>query len=763
MEKKHYRFARSLFNELQFANRKFTWSDYLTDEDKHYDKFFEEILLKKLNRCRVNYTREDLDKIAECFQKIADNENSELTFLEYVYECVEGKLKVEKYIDKNEIINLSRFLGIYLKYIKASKCRNNNHGKQKFLFLSFDSNPEPGHEETIDGKGEALFRAISKNYELDYSSVTLLYENKVKEFFINKERKGVNWITSLDDSNALKNEDYDFIFLVNPKLCNLCWEQIEDGRLVENGIENFSPTRETMEKYGKALKPGGRMFFVDETMAADSELLKEVQSQAIDNKLYIETVINLYTFEPDLDFYKNSCVGYRNIELSVIVLQKGVPGTDKIKYLTVDNTMGDEYIENLIGAKYSERIKYKRNLAFFPQRVIFSDASDFEGQTDKVYYELLEKYYRFFYQDGENAGYVKLVKKLYDNKYSNQAKSSLKQKDWLYINDLARLAESLGLYYSGHQDLARLKEAKKYLEIATWCQMDVGSALELTEKRIAMKESGQSPFAIIKKQFTDLFPIDINENNYFSLYSDIEQVLKTGFGEIYWDRLQPETRVYIQTAVFSFLQFLNTDECLQSKFDYSGVISLLMRALELELKKRFCIGYMSYLRECCPNPVDFLHKNGLRWNLKDKDIKGIVKYVKDDDSSPLQYISYDGDNTEDGSYYFSMGKLNRFTGYKAGRNQKEATIHIDATFLEYLKWKTNDKAKRANHESPKDTTIDKKIRDWVRTISNNVDSMRLMRNNASHGGVILSIESAMQIFNTLILVRKVLKELVTPF
>ena len=232
MEKKHYRFARSLFNELQSANREFTWSEYLTDEDKRYDKFFEEILLKKLNRCRVNYTREDLDKIAECFQKIADNENSELTFLEYVYECVEGKLKVEKYIDKYEIINLSRFLGIYLKYIKASKCRNNNHGKQKVLFLSFDSNPEPGHEETIDGKGEALFRAISKNYELDYSSVTLLYENKVKEFFINKERKDVNWITSLDDSNALKNEDYDFIFLVNPKLCNLCWEQIEDGRLV---------------------------------------------------------------------------------------------------------------------------------------------------------------------------------------------------------------------------------------------------------------------------------------------------------------------------------------------------------------------------------------------------------------------------------------------------------------------------------------------------------------------------------------------------
>ena len=765
MGKKHYRFARSLFNELHSAFQEFTWYDYASDKDKSYDKFFEEILLKKLNRCRINYTREDLDKIAKCFQKIAENEGSGLIFLGHVYECVEETHKVEKYLDKDEIISLSRFLGIYLKYIKASKSRNKNHDKQKFLFLSFDSNHEPEHEETIDGKGEALFRAISKNNELDYSSVTLLYENKVKEFFINKERKDVNWITSLDDSNALKNEDYDFIFLVNPKLCKFCWEQIDNGSFIENGIEDFSPTCKTMEKYGKALKPGGRMFFVNETIAADCcELLKEIQSQAVDNKLYIETVINFYTFEPDLDIYKNSYNNYRNSKLAVIVLQKGVPGTtDKIKYLTVDNTMGDEYIKNLIGAKYSERIKYKKNIAFFPQQVIFSDASDFEEQTDKVYYELLEKYYRFFYQDGEHAGYVRIVKKLYDNKYSDQAKSSLKTKDWLYINDLARLAESLGFYYSGYQDLARLKDAKKYLEIAMWCQMDVSSTLVLTEKRIAMKESGQSPFAIVKKQFTDLFPIDINENNYFSLFSDIEQVLKTEFGEIYWNRMQSETRTYIQTAVYSFLQFLNTDECLQSKFDYSGVISLLMRALELELKKRFCTGYMSYLREYCPNPFDYLQKNGLRYNIKDKDIKGIVKYVKDDSSSPLQYISYDEDNTEDGSYFFSIGKLNRFTGYKAGRNKKEVNIHVDATFLDYLKWKMNDKDARASYESPKDRSIERKIKDWVRTISNDVESVRHMRNDASHGGAVLDVVAAMQIFNTLILVKKVLKELITPF
>lgn len=356
-----------------------------------------------------------------------------------------------------------------------------------------------------------MLRAISKKNELGCSSVTLLYENKVKEYFVNKERKDVNWITSLDDKNAIINNNYDFIFLVNPKLCDFCWEQIDNGSYIENGIKNYSPTHETLEKYGKALKLGGRMFFVVEAMTADRELLKEIYSEAVDKELYIESVINFYSFEQNFDIFKNSYGNYRNSKLVVIVLKKGAFGTDKIKYLTIDNTMGDDYIENLIRAKYSERIKYKNNLAFFPQQAIFSDVSDFEEQTGKVYYELLEKYFRFFYLDGDNADYVKIVKKLYDKNYLNKEEFKLSIKDWQYINDLARLAESLGHYYSGYRDLAHLKEAKKYLEIAMWCQMDVGSALESTEEKIASKESGKSSFTQNIKQFTDLFPININE------------------------------------------------------------------------------------------------------------------------------------------------------------------------------------------------------------------------------------------------------------
>ena len=766
MEKKYYEFANSLFDELQSIRQSSSYLDELfLDGGISYEKSFEEALFRKLSSCQNGFMREDLGKVAECFREIAENNGSDLPFMENVYE--EWIHNEEKYIDKNEIITLSRFLNLYLKQVnKASKSMKNNQSKPKFLFLSFIPNPEPGQEEGIDGKGEALLRAINKINELDCSSVTLPYENRVKEYFVNRERKDVNWIASLDDTNALQNEDFDFIFLVNPKLCSINWEEIDNGSYIDNGIESFSPVHETVEKYSKALKPGGRMFFVIETITAGYELLKEVQSEAHDNKLYLESVSNFYSFEPNLNIYEIAYNNYRNSKLAVVALQKDASGTENIKFLNIDNTMDDDYIEKLIGAKPSERLKYKKSLAFFPYQEFFSDVSDFEEQTDKIYYRLQEKYFEFFYQDGENASYVKLVKKLYDDNYSDDVKSSLSEIDWRYINDLARLAESLGIYYSGYQDLVHLKRAKYFLEIAMWCQMDVGSSLEMTENIIAMKESGQSPFAIIKTQFTNLFPIDLNENNFVVLFSDIEQILKTEFGEIYWNRLQPETRIYLQTSVFSFLHFLNSEECLQSKFDYSGMISLLMRALELELKKRFCTGYLNYLCEHCPNPYNYLKMNGLTNKFKEnvKDIKGIVKFVKEESSMQLRYISYDGNNIEDGTYYFSMGKLHNFTGYKEERNSKEVRICIDTTFLEYLKLKMNDGAKKVRHESQKDRSErDKKIKVWVSKISKDVESLRYMRNDASHGGTVLNIEAAMQAFDKLILSKKVLKELVVPF
>ncbi len=764
MEKNYCEFARFLFDKLKSAYPDFCWyKDYASDDGKSYEEAFEKVLFEKLNECPNNYTRNDLDRVAECFQKIASKEKSELLFLKYLYECME-ETGEDNYLEKDEVLSLIKFLTADLKHIaKASNNMNNSCNKPNFLFLSYYWDPSPYWDEILDGKGEALLRAINEKYSLESSTISLPYENKVKEFFMNQELRGVNWITSLDDVNDSKRGEFDFIYLVDPKLCEFNYAFLDDGDYIIDGVKDFRPLSKTLDKYGNLVKSGGRIFLVVESIAADYELLKRIQREATDNMLYMETVVYCYSFKSNINRYGYNAVydNCRSGKLAVIVLRKDAPGTDYVKILNIDNTMDGEYVEKLVEARYSERFGYKETLAFLPQRVFFSDVSDYKEQTEKLYYNTLENYYRFIYKDGANSSFIKLVKKLYDDNYEKKTEDSVSKSDWLYINDLAKLTESLGLYYSGHQDLTRLKKAKDFLEIALWCRMDVGEELETVESKIAKLESAQSPLADIKKQFTVLCPIDLNENDKNALFTDIENFLKMKFEEKHWNALRAETRIYIQTAVFSFLQYLNSDERLQSKIDYSGVISLLMRALELELKERFCLGYLAYLQKKYPNPYNYLKTNNLEYKFRgnNRDIKGIVKYVKDE--GQLYYISYDGSNTEDSSYYFSLGKAQNFTGYVMESNKNGTAIRVDKTFLEYLAQRMKGKSNHFWSEDEKER--EKRIKLWVSKISKAVATLKGVRNDASHGGKVLNVQVAMQAFESLILVKKILKELVTPF
>ena len=72
--------------------------------------------------------------------------------------------------------------------------------------------------------------------------------------------------------------------------------------------------------------------------------------------------------------------------------------------------------------------------------------------------------------------------------------------------------------------------------------------------------------------------------------------------------------------------------------------------------------------------------------------------------------------------------------------------------------------KRTKHESKAEKRErEKKIKAWVGRISGIVTTLKVTRDKASHGGIVLNIEDAVDTFNKLILVDKVLKELVSPF
>ena len=92
-------------------------------------------------------------------------------------------------------------------------------------------------------------------------------------------------------------------------------------------------------------------------------------------------------------------------------------------------------------------------------------------------------------------------------------------------------------------------------------------------------------------------------------------------------------------------------------------------------------------------------------------------------------------------------------GYADTVDNGKMLISVDSTFMEYIKAKTINERDKDNQ----------KILAWIRNIVSEVKYLEKIRNDASHGGRVLNINTLIDAFNTLILVKKVLKELVAPF
>ena len=753
---KYYEFARALYDEMRAAYPNFSWIDY-TEDVSGFVKSFEKILLKKLKNSRTYFSRKDLDLIAENIQELASAEGSELFLPKSTYEFVEGPNE-EKYLAKDEVISLTGFLAIVLNRNKTELDNAKSLDKQKMLCLSFNSNPYTG-EKILDAKCTALVRGINKKYNLSDYSITMTCESEVMEFFDNKEIPDVNWVSNFDSYESLPSSYYDLMLIINPELCNLNIQFNDYEQPLIEGVQDYLPLGETLTKYSTALKSGGRLFFIIETIHVDNEFLEKIQYAASENRLYMETVANFYSFQNESELSDIKHKTDRTCKLALIILRKDISESDYIKFINIDNSMKDIYVERLINTRFCDSFQYDENIAFFSRQIGFSDETGFKELTDKLRYNMIESYYNFFYQNSKNKNYVELVRRLFEEKYANEEKEGVSKKDWQYINELAGLTKSLGLYYAGYQDELNLTKAKRFLEIALWCRMDISNVIEATESKIADLKSGKNQFADIKRRLSILCSVDLNSINLTDLLTHIEQMAQNVFEKECWEKLQKETRIYIKTAIFSFVGILSIEEKKHREFDFSGVISLLMRSLEFELKIRFCIEYLHYLQTQYPDPYKYLKKNGLAgWGEKNV----LVKYNKDEEK--LCYISYDLNFDNKSSHFFSLGKIDRFTGFKESSSEEGTNISVDITFLDYLKSIMKNDYKRTKHESKAEKRErEKKIKAWVGRISGIVTTLKVTRDKASHGGIVLNIEDAVDTFNKLILVDKVLKELVSPF
>ena len=82
------------------------------------------------------------------------------------------------------------------------------------------------------------------------------------------------------------------------------------------------------------------------------------------------------------------------------------------------------------------------------------------------------------------------------------------------------------------------------------------------------------------------------KNNTKEKYEKEENLLKQSF-EDSWNKLDEKSKSFLITAkvIYNELNEYN------NVIDYSGVCLLVTKALEQELSKRFCKGFISYLKE----------------------------------------------------------------------------------------------------------------------------------------------------------------------
>ena len=750
IDKKINECAKYLFDTLkqEYPEHSKLW--YLVDDDKfeRYYKDFENTLLNCLKTEWNNLTREDLNKVASCFNAIARREKFALYFPKNLYESV--NILEKEYFEQDSVNDLCRFIAFSLKDSNRSIENKKKYDyKKKILSLSFDSEPNPFKVGAYnDGKGEALLRGINEKYDLKLFEKTLVFENGIKKFFDEKELHDVNWISSDNELNSFQSAMFETIILINPYLCsfNTIMNDDETDYIIEK-TNDYRPAKETLKKYSRLLKRQGRIFLIVEYLKVDNNLLQFIQKEVQGKNIYVESVINFYSIKNTLSDHDIELQNYNNSKFFLIILKKGNTKAENIKFFNIDNLLEDSFLEKLINLKYNENNNFSDYFTLIPSNFDFESESDYNEQSDKLYYSMMEKYFKHTY---ERSDYIERAKELFNENYSEKAKGLIHEKDkngvtWIYLNDLAEKSETLGIYYSGFQDLEHLNKAKRYLEIAKWCCKDIDDILDRVVNQINSLKSGEyNQFMNIKMQFDRFYSFDTTEKIHYELLKTVEQMLKDEFEVQHWNKLQNETRTYLNTAVFTFVQYISVGQRFFAKFDYSGVISLFMRALEFELEVRFCREYLGYLQSKYPNTEDYFKKN--KKKLGDRDL-----IVHKDYKKYLSYCDYEGRVADK---YFTLGILKGLMGYKSLVVKGKTLVIVDSTFLEYVKDKIDNYNNNRNEN---------KIKSWISNIVINVETLRNMRNKASHGGDVLNIEAAMDAFNILILVKKVLKELVAPF
>lgn len=366
-------------------------------------------------------------------------------------------------------------------------------------------------------------------------------------------------------------------------------------------------------------------------------------------------------------------------------------------------------------------------------------------QSDEEYVKMLHKAYE--YAD-ESGNIQRLMKDWYDEEFGNEhftgVAANISVDEWKAGAILGSAAYKLGLYYANFNIIEELRKAENYFRVSLWCHFDTRSLLKDTAQRIqnleyAAEDPSLSPVLTSFRQtiFRNISLRTIDEYAVKTLTS-VNANLKEEFSEESWNKLQRETQIYLSTALMTFGFYTGVGQDNYKDVDFSSCISLLMRGLEYEIKLRFYKGYLSYLQDKYSDPARYIEKN----KLDRSDVtKTRTTILYKDRSGDLHYKDY-----RISKHSYTLGSITASIGYENTNN--EDNVKVDATFMEYCK--------NALIESEWDRNA---IKEWIHNICDNVEALRVMRNNASHGGRVLTEADAEYVLDQMVFTQKILEKL----
>ena len=272
---------------------------------------------------------------------------------------------------------------------------------------------------------------------------------------------------------------------------------------------------------------------------------------------------------------------------------------------------------------------------------------------------------------------------------------------------------------------------------------------EKTRKEEWERELYRHPAKLADKLSTSVDNIIFQEEYARKQLQKVSQYLEDEFGNSIWDKAASETKVYLTTGFYCFeqLKLINPDYL---KMDFSVAINPVVKSLEEELSLRFYTRYLKYLKAHYPDPEDYFLAN--RIAPYDRKNRNVIAFSKQSDRYTYSVADSPGK--------FTLGSLVYVAG--CGWNYKDTSANFDKTMLEYCKTDLlslkNFCRMRGIIFSP-GNDYQKEIANWLRELCQVVQSVKDIRNKASHGGQICSNLDCQYCYDAILLVKKILIQL----